>query len=311
MRMRKSNFTLFELLIAVGLLVILAVVLLRTLVLTTDYWKYSAEQSDIYNDAKMIMAQLNSDISNMIYSRTARTTTNSDVAIPLYSRYLPDNNVGYTWMRNPFYSTSFYNSGTAYGWCTSMVTRTDMQITQSGSGSSVNTTDNANVNHSNICKVTYIFYPPALSGNSPIHGNNNVPGANNGVLVRGYVNENVNSNGLESGNHYLSGGRANLNAFYNGVWSNVVQMAEGLIEFRLDPYSYTSGSGFTLVTAFNNDGMSNVDALRLTMTMMPVEKLNKYREMVNNNAPTADLQAYFNKHSRRFTRTYWVKSMTF
>lgn len=310
MRMKKSNFTLFELLIAVGLLVILAVVLLRTLVLTTDYWKYSAEQSEVYNDAKMIMAQLNSDISNMLYrSTTPAATTNRDVAIPLYSRHLPNNNdnVGYTWMCNPFHGSS-----AVYGWCTGMVTRTDMQITQSGSGSSVNTTDNVNLNFSNICKVTYVFYPPSLSGNSPIHGNNNVPGANNGVLVRGYVNENVNSNGLEeSGNHYLSGGRANLTAFYSGAMSNVVQMAEGLIEFRLDPYRYTSGSGFTLITTFNSDGMSNVDALRLTMTMMPVDKLNKYRDMVNSSAPTAELQAYFNKHSRRFTRTYWVKSMTF
>ena len=304
--MRKNNFTLFELLISVGLLVILAVVLLRTLVLTSDYWKYSAEQSEVYGDAKMIMAQLNSDISNMLYSRTARTTAATDVAIPLYSSHLNASSAGYTWMRNPF-----YNNNATFGWYTGMVTRTDMQISQSGSASNVNTANNVNVNHSNICKVAYRFYPPALSGNTPLNGNNNVPGANDGVLVRGVVNENA-GDGLESGNHYLSGNRA-WGTFFAGANSgnNVVQMADGIVEFRLDAYQYNSGSRtFTHVTSFSdNDGMSEVDVLRLTLTMMPVEKLRTYRDMVNDNVSTAELQAYFNKHSRRFTRTYWVNSM--
>lgn len=311
MKMQRKNFTLFELLISVGLLVILAVVLLRTLVLTTDYWKYSAEQSEVYNDAKMIMAQLNSDISNMLYRRSvSQATTTSEVAIPLYSSHL--NNATYTWMRNPF-----YGSNATFGWCIGMVTRTDMQIAQSGTAGSVSTTDSMNLDHSNICKVVYVFYPPALSGNAPFNSSNNIPGANNGVLVRGYVNENVNSTGLESGSHYLSGGRS-LQNFYEGAMpsyntATAVQMADGIIEFRLDPYSYNSSSRtFSAVSTTSNDGMSNVDVLRLTLTMMPVEKLNEYRDMVNDNSVSAaEREAYFNKHSRRFTRTYWVNRMAF
>ena len=129
--------------------------------------------------------------------------------------------------------------------------------------------------------------------------------------------ENVNSTGLESGSHYLSGGR-NLQTFYNGAMpshntATAVQMADGIIEFRLDPYSYNSSSRtFSAVSTTSNDGMSNVDVLRLTLTMMPVEKLNEYRDMVNDNSVSAaEREAYFNKHSRRFTRTYWVNRMAF
>ena len=60
---RKSCFTLFELLISVGLLVVLSVVLLRTLVLTSDYWIKTDEQAQLQADAKMPTANI--EINNL------------------------------------------------------------------------------------------------------------------------------------------------------------------------------------------------------------------------------------------------------
>lgn len=65
---RKSCFTLFELLISVGLLVVLSVVLLRTLVLTSDYWHKTDEQSQLQADAKTFFSLLTDDLGNLVYS---------------------------------------------------------------------------------------------------------------------------------------------------------------------------------------------------------------------------------------------------
>ena len=72
---RKSCFTLFELLISVGLLVVLSVVLLRTLVLTSDYWHKTDEQSQLQADAKTFFSLLTDDIGNLVYAPT-RTEKN-------------------------------------------------------------------------------------------------------------------------------------------------------------------------------------------------------------------------------------------
>ena len=306
MKIKRKNFTLFELMISVGLLVILSVVLMRTLVLTSDYWHHSAEQSEMYIDAKIIMSQLNSDISNMIYSRSARVTTAADIAIPLYSSsFTPSNS--YTKIENPLISNH------VDGWITAMVTRTNEQTTLSGDddGSGVTASYNSNPGYSNVCKVAYIFYPPVQSGTEPLNSNNNAPGRRNGILVRGFVNENVNSDGMESSGGssvpYLSGGRT-LNNFYSGAMSNIVQLADGVVDFRLTPLSF-NGTTFSTVSATTSDGMSNVSALRLTLTMMPVDKLDQYRQMIEDNASDEEKQTFFNKYSRKFTRMYWVNTI--
>ena len=64
---RKSCFTLFELLISVGLLVVLSVVLLRTLVLTSDYWIKTDEQAQLQADAKTLFSLLSDDLGNLVY----------------------------------------------------------------------------------------------------------------------------------------------------------------------------------------------------------------------------------------------------
>ena len=68
---RKNCFTLFELLISVGLLVILSVVLLRTLALTGDYWHKTDEQAQLQADAKTLFSLLSDDLGNLIYAAAA------------------------------------------------------------------------------------------------------------------------------------------------------------------------------------------------------------------------------------------------
>lgn len=64
---RKSCFTLFELLISIGLLVVLSVVLLRTLILTSDYWIKTDEQAQLQADAKTFFSLLTDDLGNLVY----------------------------------------------------------------------------------------------------------------------------------------------------------------------------------------------------------------------------------------------------
>ena len=67
---RKNCFTLFELLISVGLLVILSVVLLRTLVLTGDYWHKTDTQAQLQSDAKTFFSLLTDDLGNLVYGKS-------------------------------------------------------------------------------------------------------------------------------------------------------------------------------------------------------------------------------------------------
>ena len=283
MKMKKNNFTLFELLISVGLLVILAVVLLRTFMLTADYWKFSAEQSETYIDAKIVMAQLNEDISNMLYEKDP-TSVADEIAVPLYSgSFTPIHH--YSPVKLP-------GSNTPKGWCLGMVTR-------------VGRNDSTDEALSNICKVAYIYYPPAASGSVDISGlssteQDRINGKENGVLLRGYITEDT--------DNYLKGGETIQN-FYSGAMSNVRQLSDGIIDFKIEPYK-KSGSSFALVsyTAGSKEGLKGVDALRLSMTVMPTDKLTEYKKLLDDNAADAELTAFIHKHGRKFTRTYWVNA---
>ena len=276
MKKIRKNFTLFEMLISVGLLVILAVVLLRTLALTADYWKYSADQSEIYLNAKIVMGMLNDDISNMLYDKSPASNA-KEVSVPLYTgEFSPS---GYTWITS-------INDGNSKGWCLGMVSRTAMS-------------KNHDSSHSNICKVAYIYYPPKLSGTHPLAGNSNIPGAENGVLLRGTQTENTDA--------YLEGSKS-LTDFYKDAMNNSEQIADCIIEFRVDAFR-KNASSYTRVDYASGDaqkGLTNIDALRLTMTMMPEDKLDEYRKMVEKNASADDKRDFIRKHGRRFNRTYWV-----
>ena len=280
MKLRRKNFTLFELLISVGLLVILAVVLLRTLLLTADYWTFSAEQSETYIDAKIVMAQLNEDISNMLYEK-APTSVVDEISVPLYTGSF---NVAYTAVKQP--------DATPKGWCLGMVSR---QVSSESGDETL----------SNICKIAYIYYPPAKSGSVDISGlssaeQDKINGKENGILLRGYITEDT--------DNYLKGGDTIQN-FYSSAMVNARQLADGVVEFNVTAYR-KNGSSFSEVTysAGDKKGLSNVDALRLTMTVRPTDKLAEYKKLVTANAADAELRAFMHKHGRKFTRTYWVKA---
>lgn len=283
MKFKKNNFTLFELLISIGLLVILAVVLLRTMALTTDYWQFSAEQSETYIDAKIIMSQLNEDISNMLYEKSP-TSVADEIAVPLYTGSF---NVSYTAVKLP-------GSNTPKGWCLGMVSR-------------VGLADSEDDTTSNICKIAYIYYPPAASGSVDVSGmssseQDKLTGKETGILLRGIVNEDTAD--------YLKGGEV-INNFYTGAMANARQLADGIIEFKVDAFR-KDGSSYTLVsynsTSDSKKGLSNVDALRLSMTMLPGDKLAEYKKLLAASAGDDELKEFIHKHGRKFSRTYWVKA---
>ena len=290
MKMRKKFFTLFELLISVGLLVILSVVLLRTLVLTADYWKFSAEQSTVYIDAKIIMSSLNEDISNMLYRKSPESAANK-ISVPLYTGAFnyTSTTTGYTYIKA---LTNTGAAGSSSAWCFALVTRTAASE-DSPTG---------------ICKTAYVYYPPTLDGslrNSTVGDDSNeaVPGRDNGVLLRGVVNES------ESGDDYLKGG-VNLNTFYAKAMNaaNLGQIADGVIDFKIEAYK-RDGTTYDKITYSNTSdvqkGLSGVDALRLSMTLMPTDKLDEYRKVYKNGSNEERLD-FVHKHGRKFTRTFWV-----
>lgn len=282
MQIRKNFFTMFELLISVGLLVILSVVLLRTFQLTADYWKFSAEQSDTYIDAKIIMTRLNDDISNMLYEM-APESVDKKISVPLYTGSFT---VSYTAIK-PLNSDG--SEGTARGWCVGLVTR--VPVTEE--------------NPSGISKVAYIYYPPAAQGSSVPISNSTVTGKDHGVLMRGTVTETT--------ANYLNGGQTMQN-FYQGAMASATQIADGILDFKVQAYSL-SGTTFTAKnynsSTHNIKGMDDVSALRLTMTMMPVDKLEEYRQLLNKSGVTSEEKHDFiHKHGRKFSRTFWVNALT-
>ena len=271
----------FELLISVGLLVILSVVLLRTFQLTADYWKFSAEQSDVYIDAKIIMSQLNDDISNMLYE-AAPSSVDKKISVPLYSGAFSPS---YTWIK-PL-KTNGDEDSSAAGWCIGLVTR-------------VPATDEA---PSGISKVAYIYYPPAAQGSSNPLANSEITGKDNGVLLRGTVDETT--------ANYLNGG-STIQNFYSGAMSSVTQIADGILDFKLSAYTL-SGSTFSLKNYnsanHNPKGLDDISALRLTMTLMPADKLEEYKKL-NASGSKEEKQDFIHKHGRKFSRTFWVNNLT-
>lgn len=280
MQMRKNLFTMFELIISVGLLVIISVVLLKTFVLTSDFWKYSADQSQTFIDAKIVMNMLNEDISNALYEASPSDRAD-EIVVPLYAgSFTPS---GYTVFKDN-------DNNNIKGWCLGLVTRT------AGSDRTL----------SNICKVAYVYYPPAASGNVSALNGNKVPGRNNGVLLRGEISEDTDEYlQMKSGE--------TLQNFYQSAMNSATQLADCIVEFKIEPYSL-SGSTFSKKSYSNADdsrkGLSNVKALQLTMTLLSQDKFDEYKKLPNaNDIDRDDRKAFLHKHGRKFTRTFWLKTL--
>lgn len=278
MQMRKNLFTMFELIISVGLLVVVMVVLLQTFLLTSDFWKYSADQSQTFIDAKIIMNLLNEDISNAVYEASP-SAADDEIVVPLYTgAYTPS---GYT----PFKDNE---NNDLKGWCLGLVTRTA----------------GADPTLSNVCKVAYIYYPPAKSGN-PGLDEDNYPGRSNGILLRGEINE-------ETDDYLWMKSGETLQNFYQTAMTSASQIADCIVEFKVEAYSL-SGSTFSKKTysaSDNRKGLSGVKALQLNMTLLSQDKFNEYKDLPDNSAAAReDRKDFLNKHGRKFTRTFWLNAL--
>ena len=154
MKFRRLGFTLFEILIAVALLVVLSVVLLRVFVLTADFWTAGDEQARLYADAKTALSILSEDLENAVYD-TANVTTNTGNTAPMFleaCEYTTSENL------SAFNTISWYESG-KYGPWLHFVTRSKW------------TKDTHPHSHSHkamseICKASYLFAPPTKTGNT-------------------------------------------------------------------------------------------------------------------------------------------------
>ena len=279
MQMRKNLFTMFELIISVGLLVVVSIILMKTFILTSDFWKYSADQSQTFADAKIVMNMLNEDISNALYE-TSPSDQADEIVVPLYAgSFTP---TGYTVFKDN-------ENDNIKGWCLGLVTRT------AGSDRTL----------SNICKVAYVYYPPSASGNVSALNENKVPGRNNGVLLRGEIAEDTTDYlKMKSGD--------TLQNFYQTAMNSATQLADCIVEFKIEPYSL-SGSSFSkksYTSADSRKGLSNVKALQLSMTLLSQDKFDEYKKLPNNsNSDREDRKAFLHKHGRKFTRTFWLKTL--
>ena len=285
MQMRKNLFTMFELIISVGLLVIISVILMKTFILTSDFWKYSADQSQTFIDAKIVMNMLNEDISNALYE-TSPSDQADEIVVPLYAgSFTP---TGYTVFKDNNYNDENENKNIK-GWCLGLVTRT------AGSDRTL----------SNICKVAYVYYPPSASGNVSDLNENKVPGRNNGVLLRGEIAE-------DTTDYLKMKSGETLQNFYQSAMNSATQLADCIVEFKIEPYSL-SGSSFSkksYTSADSRKGLSNVKALQLSMTLLSQDKFDEYKKLpYASKIECEDRKAFLHKHGRKFTRTFWLKTL--
>ena len=276
MQMRKNLFTMFELIISVGLLVIISIILMKTFILTSDFWKYSADQSQTFADAKIVMNMLNEDISNALYEASPSDQAD-EIVVPLYAgSFTPS---GYTVFKDN-------DNNSIKGWCLGLVTRTR--------------TVGSDPTLSNICKVAYVYYPPSANGNVSALNENKVPGRNNGVLLRGEISE-------DTDDYLKMPNGETLQNFYQTAMNSAVQLADCIVEFKIEPYSL-SGSTFSKNNAHDSrKGFSNVKALQLNMTLLSQDKFDEYKKLPNANG--IDRKAFLHKHGRKFTRTFWLKTL--
>ena len=149
--MRRSAFTLFEILIAIALLVVLSGVLLRVFVLVGDYWTTSEEQARLYADAKTALAILSEDLGNALYSPPTASSTDKEAVAPMWleaCEFDTDTNLV------AFNNLSPYESG-KYGPWLHLVTRTMWGEDTHGHDHEAK---------SDVRKVSYLFMPPSQTG---------------------------------------------------------------------------------------------------------------------------------------------------
>ena len=289
MKMQKKNFTLFELLISIALLVVLSVVLLRTMVLTADFWHYSNEQTNLYLDSKIVFNMLGEEISNIVYDYKNYGDNAGDDNVKLVAPVY-------------FQDTAFSTGATGFN-------REGSEISHGKALYFVSHTrrDNADTDKSDICKVTYKYYPPLKEedddvGYAAFKNNSNVPNrGKNGVLVRKVVNIDDSSLAFEQ----------EMKNFFNTTNSSgLKEVIEGVIDFRIHFYEKDNVKPISFPKADDGkekykDFYEKLVAIRVSMTLLPINRMEEFRKDYLS-ASDDDKRHFLLKYSRTFSRTFWV-----
>ena len=298
MQIKKKNFTLFELLISVGLLVILSVVLLRTFALTSDYWQYSKDQSEMYIDNKVVLSMLGDELSNIVYNYS---NISGDYETEKAQRLFAPINIKEFDLSNNLANIAGTDSNKAKALCFVAHTRLDSEA-----------------KNSDICKIAYVYYPPRTNG---FAGYNNldedkVPDRQHGgVLVRAILDEDDSFD--------LTGGQT-LDAYFNFATDNMRQVVSGIIDFQIYAYKYVSTETDVskklqqLTSATGDKGYTEVRAIQLVYTYLPPKAFEDYRLNYQDKKSCSkhssedycEQQAFLQKNARTFSRTFWINPMT-
>ena len=283
MKMIKKNFTLFELLISIALLVVLSVVLLRTMVLTADFWHYSNEQTNLYLDSKIVFNMLGEEISNIVYDCKNYGYNNSEdvkLVAPLF------------FQENSITEKAFNRNGED-----SNAKRKALYFV------SHTRRDNADTDKSDICKITYQYYPPLKidsDGYNVFESNGNVPSkGKNGVLVRKVVN-------IDDSKGNLVSSQQNKDFFDANGTSNLKEVIDGIIDFQI--HFYKQGEVNPTSAPSSKDDYEKLSAIRVSMTLLPSNRMEEFRKNYLS-AAAADKRHFLLKYSRTFSRTFWVNPM--
>ena len=284
MKMKKKNFTLFELLISVGLLVVLSVVLLRTMVLTADYWHHSNEQSNLYLDSKVVFNMMSEEIAGMIYDYR-KAGDEKYLFAPVY-----------------FQDTAFATGAPGFNLTGGDVSHGKALyfVTHTRRANPDDSTEN--VRYNDICKVVYKYFPP-LKGPASGYGvlnSSKVPGrGKTGAIVRG-----VKADSSFKANQGLS-------AFFNIADADLQEVITGVIDFQIHFYKKESSGTLTRITSAPSasKGYEDLAAIRVSMTLLPENRIEEFRR--DYLTADADKQKdYLLKYSRTFIRTFWVNPMS-
>jgi type II secretory pathway pseudopilin PulG len=301
---KKQHFTLFELLISVGLLVILTVVILRTLLLTTDFWSSSEEQARLYADAKTVFMLISEDLENIIYQQD--TTASGDTSITDASKYITAplwiGAMSYTGSKEPIDSYAGYPGNKKYGASLHMITRTNRGL--------------ADAAYAYIAQVGYYFVPPTQSG-ADWSGTY----SGDGELVRYCIGDNSTSYNFMNEKavdkiHPASIASSDLKEVVTGIldfrihayanasdWNEAVYPADlvGRSGSRIKIVENKAGTGQTDLT-----GAKNIQTVLVMFTLIPPNRLEQLRQI--NNAD--ERKTYLQKYSRTFRKTFRIRKFS-
>ena len=294
MKMRRKNFTLFEMLISASLLIVLTVILLRMFALTSDYWHYSEGKSNVYIDNKILFNLLNDELSNMIYDYSNAAKDDAFHA-PLYIGESNHNSSGTIKYPKDQGSGSYTSQELTKYQIISFVTRTKRD---------------SDAEHSDIAKVAYVFFPP-LKDNSNGHSlldNTLVPGQKNGVVVRMILNEKTTTK--FTGNQNIPG-KGNTQDYYRFDSQKGKQVIDNVLDFSVTAYKYASDNKTLEEAKPDADGYSGIKdarAIVVTMTMLPPDKMTEFKLTYQDKSET-EQKDFLQKYARTFRRTFWISPM--